>query len=254
LFASPYGFGLVHYYRTLLFNPLLSKYVNEWRPSTFFATLPFFLLVFGVMWLVSRRPSTLTLFDKGALVVTAAAGLMAIRGIVWFALATLVLVPKALDAEWPSAGTARPPRSVRTLAIFCSAAAVVAATFSLVELPRALARSYPEGAVAAVQNAARQNPSFSVFASERYADWLLWRDPSLAGRLAYDVRFELFSQRQFEQLALFHDGLGLGALHNARLILLDRARDSRAARRLMAESGTRQLFSDAAVVVLLRRF
>jgi hypothetical protein len=39
-----------------------------------------------------------------------------------------------------------------------------------------------------------------VLADDASADWLLWTLPSLRGRVAYDVRFELLTSRQVRQL------------------------------------------------------
>jgi hypothetical protein len=41
-----------------------------------------------------------------------------------------------------------------------------------------------------------------VLADDEHADWLLWQQPSLEGRVAYDVRFELFDRRQLVQISL----------------------------------------------------
>ena len=44
-----------------------------------------------------------------------------------------------------------------------------------------------------------------MLADDEHADWLLWQQPSLAGRIAYDVRFELFDGRELRQLKLLED-------------------------------------------------
>ena len=48
--------------------------------------------------------------------------------------------------------------------------------------------------------AAAADPHLHVFADELYADWLLAKDPALAGRVAYDIRFELLDPTQLEAL------------------------------------------------------
>jgi hypothetical protein len=35
----------------------------------------------------------------------------------------------------------------------------------------------------------------------RFGDWLLWHDPRLAGKIAYDTRFELLSTQQLNGIA-----------------------------------------------------
>jgi hypothetical protein len=49
-----------------------------------------------------------------------------------------------------------------------------------------------------------------VLADDVHADWLLWREPSLRGRVAYDVRFELLSRPEIIELANFEDSRGTG--------------------------------------------
>jgi hypothetical protein len=254
LVASPYGLHLVHYYRTLLFNPTLARYVGEWRPSSYPAAVPFFLLLLGVTWLVARNGRALSAFEYATLAVTAAAGLAAIRGIVWFALAVIVVLPKVLDAERRGA-SASSVRILQPLAAVCCAAALFVGVAAVARLPGAVAATYPPGAADAVARAAAQDPSATVFASERYANWLLWRDPKLSGRLVYDVRFELFSPKQFEDLALFHDRVGTTwtrIADGARLLVLDLAADRRAANALRARPGTSVLFEGDGVAVLAR--
>jgi hypothetical protein len=126
--------------------------------------------------------------------------------------------------------------------------------FQLTQFPRALRDGYPPSAARAVGTAAARDETAKVFASERYADWLLWKEPQLAGRLVYDVRFELFDAERFAQLAAFHkqgaksDEITLGA----RLLVLDRVLDQVAVRTLAREPGSRILYEDAVVVVLAR--
>jgi hypothetical protein len=45
-----------------------------------------------------------------------------------------------------------------------------------------------------------------VLADDGHADWLLWLQPSLAGRVAYDVRFELFDSQELRDIELLHSG------------------------------------------------
>jgi hypothetical protein len=42
-----------------------------------------------------------------------------------------------------------------------------------------------------------------VYADDSSADWLLWRLPSLRGRVAYDVRFELLKKAQIARLVIW---------------------------------------------------
>ena len=51
------------------------------------------------------------------------------------------------------------------------------------------ARDYPTSAARVVAETA--GPSGAVFANGAFSDWLLLKEPSLRGRLAYDARFEV---------------------------------------------------------------
>jgi hypothetical protein len=55
---------------------------------------------------------------------------------------------------------------------------------------------------------ARSSGTGSIFADDRFADWLLWTQPQLRGRVAYDVRFELFKPQQLRALAYYRNRIG----------------------------------------------
>ena len=253
LFASPYGFHLLHYYQKLLANPLMSQYVDEWRAPTFRTALIFFALVAVVLWLVARQGRILTPMERFALLLTTVVGFTTIRGIVWFGLVAIVVVPKLLDRSLNREERTSSPLLVGLAAVCVGVALVVLGT-RLAQLPRALAASHPDRAAEIVGTLTRRDPSLTVFASERYADWLLWRQPQLSGRLVYDIRFELFDSKRFAQLADFHvqgersDEIAAGA----RLLVLDAHADALAARNFAEDRGAKVLYKDSYVVVIQR--
>jgi hypothetical protein len=61
-------------------------------------------------------------------------------------------------------------------------------------------RYWPDEAVAAVASRPTATP---VFPSDRSADWLLWRIPTLRGRIAYDVRFEVLDRSGIDALLAY---------------------------------------------------
>jgi hypothetical protein len=254
LFASPYGFHLLHYYQKLLANPLMSQYVDEWRAPTFRTALIFFALVAVVLWLVARHGRILTPMERFALLLTTVTGFTTIRGIVWFGLVAIVVVPKLLDKSLNRKEERLSSPLLVALATVCVGVAVVVLGTRLAQLPRALAVSHPDPAAEVVSRLASENPSFTVFASERYADWLLWKEPQLSGRLVYDIRFELFDSKRFAQLADFHvqgersDEITAGA----RLLVLDARADALAARNFASDPGTKVVYRDTYIVVIER--
>ena len=48
---------------------------------------------------------------------------------------------------------------------------------------------------------AELRPGDRVFVPDRFSDWLLWKIPDLRGRIAYDVRFEVYDKEFFRRLA-----------------------------------------------------
>jgi hypothetical protein len=147
-----------------------------------------------------------TLFENVVLAVLFVAALEAVRGIAWFALAVMVLVPNALDGLLAS--TRRPKPGRVSLGIAGASVVIVLAAFAFVGTrPDSwFERSWPPALLAAVESAAVDEAR--VFPSDRHADWILWKVPSLRGRVAYDTRFELYDERTFERLLAFNGQVG----------------------------------------------
>jgi hypothetical protein len=199
--ASPYGFDLVAYYRLLLIGSPLGDFVQEWRtPTVEPKTAVFFLSAFAITALWARHPRAITSFERWAIVLLLVVALSAERNLIWFELAAAVSLPRLLDGVWKARGT--PTDGVRRVNLVLGSVATVAAFAVLVvqfARPAAwLERDQPPAAAAAV--AAAAGPDGIVLADGAHADWLLWHQPSLAGRVAYDVRFELFDRRELMQI------------------------------------------------------
>ncbi len=107
---SPHALGV--YYRSVMENSNLAHYVTEWGPATFSGeSLAFLVMVAAVLVIVGFavgrgvRPS----LPLAALtLVTAAAGIHAIRYQVWFAFPAAVLLADLMEAVAPSAGQTSP--------------------------------------------------------------------------------------------------------------------------------------------------
>jgi hypothetical protein len=248
VFASPYGFSLAGYYRRLLVNPLLPSFLEEWRSSApSQRTALFFVLAFVAIWLVARYGRGLTLFERGALLLTLVSALAAIRSIVWFGLACLVVLPRLLDLALPRLRLPAP----RAFAAGGLAAAAAVAVFTGARPVSSFTRDWPSAAARAVA----EQPAALVFADDRTADWLLWEEPSLAGRLAYDVRFELFDDRQFRELLAFRNRVGdrwRRAADGYGVLTLDPRTEPSLERALLAERGARLVYRAPGLDVLVR--
>jgi hypothetical protein len=255
LIASPYGLHLVSYYASTLLNPSFAKLVNEWQPTTVgLLTGSFFVLLAGAAWLRGRARGALTRFEWLAIAVIGAAGLDAVRNVGYFALVALMLLPAALDQAWPP----QPSPSKRRLdaVIAVTALAVVAlAGMNVFEQPASALRGADDPRAAATVARAAERSGGRVLADVRYADWLIWQQPSLASRIAYDIRFELLSQRQLAEIYTFNDPLSVSwrtASAGYALLVLDRTDDAVAVRALSREPGTRVIYSGRELVVFER--
>ena len=125
--ATPYGpVDTARYYRLLLVDPPFADRVTEWQPSDpDWNTLVFYVLAAIALAIVVWRRRRLTAFDLATLGLTFVGAVTAIRGIPWFALACMVLLPVALGdvargparARFAPASTegsrSAPPRSSR---------------------------------------------------------------------------------------------------------------------------------------------
>jgi hypothetical protein len=113
-------------------------------------------------------------------------------------------------------------------------------------------QEWPQGALEAVQAA---GPDARVYPSDRHADWLLWRLPDLRGRVAYDVRFELLTPEQFQEVARFDNEVGADwkrAADGYRVVLVDELAEPSHTADLLAEPGARAGYRDEDTTVIVR--
>ena len=88
----------------MLADPALHRLINEWAPTTpSMHTAAFYALAALTIWAIARRGARVPLFNRAAFLVTLLAAIDAIRNIVWFGLAAIVVAAAAAE---PSA---RPP-------------------------------------------------------------------------------------------------------------------------------------------------
>jgi hypothetical protein len=166
--------------------------------------------------------------------------------VIWFALACAAILPVALDGL-----VTRPDPSARSLnrAISTVGLAALAVAF-IVTLARPaswFAREWPEEQVAAVR-AATRSPDVRLYATDGTADWLLWRIPDLRGRIAYDVRFELYDRPALDAIARYgRRAQGWERIVDGyRVVLVD----ERAHLVGLERRGAKALYGDDSIVVL----
>lgn len=255
--VSPYGIDLVGYYRLLLVDSPVSKLVSEWQaPGLHGYFLIFFAVAAATVVIVIWQRRRLSLYDVGVLALTLAGACRSVRAVVWFSLAMAMLLPLALD------GVVRPraqPPIHRRLALGLTGAlaCILAATavFMLTKRDTWYEHSWSaRGAHAAARAALSSNVQAAVWPTDRYADWLLWKEPSLRGRLAWDVRFELLTEAEIRAIVRFksrEQGWRV-PVRKYPILVLDRRKSPIHVRMLRNEPGTRVLFADNAIVVLSR--
>ena len=195
-FANPYGLSIVDYYRALIGNPVVSRYIIEWAPPSlgFFVSYGFFALLFGVIAVTAYGLGRGWHAQPALLGIVAFLALLATRGVryqVWFALAASVLAAETLAAVRPS-----PPKLAQRMQ---RVGAVVIAGFALaavVVLARTgdaiFERLVPRGAMSAAATFAGEHPRAKILADAQTSSALLWLHPETVGRVGFDARLEQY--------------------------------------------------------------
>ena len=254
LLITPYGLEILPYYRATLLNPAFAQVVTEWGPITTVQILavPFFILAAASLWLMGRCGRRMPVFDQLALVVLGAGAVFAIRNIPWYGMGAIMLMPAALTT-WlgrPSASARRTRINLTMVGV--SALALVAITIGVAARPASWLESrYDARAGNVVAQIAQQRPGVRIYADNRFADWLLWHHPTLAGRIDYDIRFELLTSSQLQRIvdvtALPKPGEP-SMLNRYGVLVLD-PMSSDADKRILARPGTHVLIRNSRVIV-----
>jgi hypothetical protein len=204
LMLTPYLLSTTHYYRETIFNSTLSHYLAQWQPSTLsILSLPLFALAVGFFWLLGRAGSAYTGFEKVAGIALVGFGLLATRNWVWLCLFAIALYPKALDRIRTVRRTASEPRLNRFVGAAGIGIAVVGAAVAISRPPSSFTPAFPSNAARAVGTLADAHPGARIWATEQWADWLLWENPRLEGRMAFDARVELLTAAQVKRMTVF---------------------------------------------------
>jgi hypothetical protein len=254
ILVTPYSaITTARYYHLLLIDPPFAGQVTEWRwPAPASNTAAFYVLMAMAIPLVVWGRKRLTGFDIAVLAFTLAGALTAIRGIPWFAFACMVFVPVAVGRGLESRRPGEPRRGLNTAICAGLCAAIVLAAGSLFLRSDAWFEDYwPTGPVAAIRSELR--PGDRVFAPDRFSDWLLWKIPELRGRMAYDVRFEVYDKAFFTRLGDYNweQGDWKSFAEGYRIIVVDETNRSHTAN-FLKEPGTRVIYRGDEITVLAR--
>jgi hypothetical protein len=214
-----------------------------------------------------RHPYRTTAWEKLALLVLAAGTFEVVRNAVFLGLVGLIVVPVSLG--YGPTGTRSPATRSRgqvsaatrmrvngTLAAL-AAVGLVAAAVAVVPVSATTVQDAHQNPrmVAVVARAVRADPSLKLMVDDHYSDYLLWKDPGLAGHIAADVRYELLTGSQMNRLESAFSAVGPDFRRGARgyrLLVLNRAADALGIRAYRAEPGSRVIFHDRDAVIILR--
>lgn len=253
--VTPYSpAAIVRYYHLLLIDPPFAGQVTEWRwPEPAANTAAFYVLLAIAIPIVVWGRRRLTAFDLGVLALTLAGALTAIRGIPWFAWACMVFVPVAIGRGLESRKPGEPKRGLNTVICMALSAAIVVSAASLFFRTDAWFEDYwPNEPAEAVREELR--PEDRVFVPDRFSDWLLWKIPELRGRIAYDVRFEIYDKEFFQRLGDYNweDGADWKSFADGyRIIVVDETNRSHTAD-FLKEPGTRVIYRGDELTILAR--
>lgn len=250
MLASPYALSLPRYYHEI-FSSGFADYVTEWAPTTLtLLNAPIYLLVLGGIWLFGRTGGRTSAFEKLAFLGLSLLALDAVRNAVWLALVSLVLLPRLLDElRAPALEPKRMNRLLATAMLFGVLVATIGVAFKATSW---FTQQYPAAAAnAAVSAAGAQG---RIFANESDADWLVFEHPQLAGRIAYDSRFELLTSRQLRSVTEFRNLVAgwRSTVRGYSVLVLDKADDAKPITALLRSREARVVMRRGPVVVLQR--
>jgi hypothetical protein len=111
---------------------------------------------------------------------------------------------------------------------------------------------WPTGPADAIR--AELRPDDRVFVPDRFSDWLLWKIPELRGRIAYDVRFEIYDEEFFDRLGDYNweQGDWKSFADGYRIVVVDETNRSHTAD-FLEEPGARVIYENDEVTVIARR-
>lgn len=252
--ASPYAASLPSYYHLMLVDPPFGRLVLEWQRTGVEArTALFWLALAATAAIIVLRPRLFAAHEATLLVLLALLSVVAVRNVVWFVLAAAVFLPQAVDSVAPRRWSARQVAATPRIGVVATASVVALAIVSLATLNTRAASTWPDAAIRKVDRAASADSRATVYANERLADWLLWRLPSLRGRLVFDARLELLARGQIDRIVSFQSGSEPWRLPPARarvVVLSPENRD--AIENLVSRHGYRLAAADDRAVVVIR--
>jgi hypothetical protein len=252
---TPWGLDIVHYYRETLLNPAFKSHIVEWQaPSLSAVSSPLYIAAGLILWLLGRYHREFRVVERVLLLLLLGFAFWSIRNVVWLGLGAPPLVAPGINAIFERRAAATPSTNLR-IGLASGALAFIALLFLVTRPASWLTRDFPAPVAAAVARATSADPRLKVYANERYADWLLFTQPALRGRIAFDIRFELLSKRQLDVLGNFRAQATAhwrSAIKDAQLLVLFPHNESNVEKQLLRDGGYTRIYRDHLASVLLR--
>jgi hypothetical protein len=191
MLASPYHVHLVSYYGRTAFNPSFSTYLGQWAPTAFSPiSASLLVLAFATVSMLGRAAPVYNRYEQCLLVGAVLLALLAVRNWVFASLVLVMLAPRGFDRALRTR-PARPAPAIGAAVAGVAALGALAGVVAALGASKAnLTHNYPAGAGRAAAAAAAANPGAQVYAGIPFADWLLWTQPRLEGKVVFDVRYE----------------------------------------------------------------
>ena len=262
LLSTPYGLTIADYYRSVLDNPVLTARVGEWHPATFGGPSTQFVIVLlaaiGLLGFAYGRGFRPPLFMVGLTFALAVAGIHAVRYQVWFGFTATLLIAEVMSGTFASSES---PLIRRISARVVPAAAVIGVLGSSLLLATTATARFealsPRPAMNATATWAAAHPKAKIMAGDTSASALLWTHPELTGRVGFDSRYEIYSQRQLLAYTDWVAGNGSRSQWSRVLdgydeVLLSTAYRQNVIDRMRTLPGWHRIYGDADGVVFVR--
>jgi hypothetical protein len=257
--CTPYGLGVIDYYRRFIGNAVLSRNIVEWsRPSpldryswAFFGVLVISVAAVVIAWRRGGRPDPLLLGMTGVLLVLA---LSAVRNQAWFGIGGSLLAADTL-ARSGASGPAFGPAFRRGLATGLAGLAVASLATLALTPDSQFDTQVPQRAIDVVVALAASHPAMRILGDDWASAPLLWQHPELFGRVAFDIRVEQYTGRELTSYTdfLFEQGAHWQRLLSGyQLVVVSRQGHPRLAAALARLPGWRVAYQGRDGLVLIR--
>ena len=253
--ATPYGLHIVSYYRELLGNPAVAAAAPENRPPSF-PDITFFgplLLVLTAGTMCARKHRRIGVPLAAPVAVTAIATLIASRSAVWFDMTAAVLLAYVWQGWIPTKDPTQ--RFLASVAAATAGVASLGIALLLMPIGGGYERYTPVRAISAAAGYAAAHPGTKLLADDAASSAVLWHDPQMAGRVAYDARLERYPESDLERWIRFQGtgGNDWGATTAGYQVLVgSTAYDPALVRRLASMPKTRDLEHDARGITIVK--